>query len=138
MRSGAYAFEEIRQKLSPLFLEEGLQLVLLFGSQISGQTHAKSDIDLGFLYDGPVDIIHLINRVTPLLHTDQVDVVDLRRAGPLLCFSAAHGGKVLYEQPPGRFNAFYSLSFRRYMDTGKLREARNRAVQRFAEKKRQG
>jgi uncharacterized protein len=133
MSPKAYSTDEIKEKLAFLFKEEALQFVLLFGSRSSGQVHPESDIDLGFLYDEPVDLLNLTNKITHLLHTDRVDVVDLRRANPLLCFSAARQGKLLYERCPGLFNRFYSLPFRRYIDTKKLRDARQRAIDNFLE-----
>jgi len=133
MSPKAYSTDEIKEKLSSLFKEEALQIVLLFGSQSSGQVHPESDIDLGFLYDEPVDLLDLTNKVIQLLHKDRVDVVDLRRANPLLCYSAVRQGKLLFERSPGLFNSFFSLSFRRYVDTKKLRDARQRAIDNFLE-----
>ena len=129
------SINEIKEKLSPLFKEERLQLTLLFGSVVSGRIHSKSDIDLAFLFDGPADILTLTNRVIRLLHTDRVDVVDLRHASPLLKFSAAKQGTLLYERTPGLFNSFYSLAFRRYVDTQKMREAQGKAIKHFLEEK---
>ena len=133
MSPKAYSTDEIKEKLSSLFKEEALQIVLLFGSQSSGQVHPESDIDLGFLYDEPVDLLDLTNKVIQRLHKDRVDVVDLRRANPLLCYSAVRQGKLLFERSPGLFNSFFSLSFRRYVDTKKLRDARQRAIDNFLE-----
>ena len=133
-----FSIDEIKAKLAPLFEEEALQLVLLFGSQSSGQVHPESDIDLGFLYDEAVDLLELTNKVIQLLRKDRVDVIDLRRANSLLCFSAARQGKLLYERCPGLFNRFYSLSFRRYIDTKKLRDARQRAIDNFLEARGRG
>jgi len=133
MSPGPFSIDEIKAKLGPLFKEETLQLVLLFGSQSSGQVHTESDIDLGFLYDEAVDLLELTNKVIQLLRKDRLDVIDLRRANSLLCFSAARQGKLLYERCPGLFNRFYSLSFRRYIDTKKLRDARQRAIDTFLE-----
>lgn len=127
--------KEISERLSPIFKEEGLQLVLLFGSLSSGKGHGQSDIDLAFLFDRPVNILELTNRVIKLLHTDNVDVVDLRHASPLLRFSIAKTAKVLYESSPGLFNEFYSLAFRMYLDTKKLRDAQSRAIRYFLETK---
>ena len=135
MNPKSYSIEEIKEKLAPLFNEEGLQMVLLFGSQGSGRTHPESDIDLAFLYEESVDLLHLTNWVSRLLHTDRVDVIDLRRANPLLGFSAACQGKVLYERVPGQFHSFCSLSFRRYVDTKKLRDARKNAIHHFLQQK---
>jgi len=138
MSAGPFSIDEIKAKLAPLFEEEALQLVLLFGSQSSGQIHPESDIDLGFLYDEAVDLLELTNKVIQLLRKDRVDVIDLRRANSLLCFSAARQGKLLYERCPGLFNSFYSLSFRRYIDTKKLRDARQRAIDNFLEARGRG
>jgi predicted nucleotidyltransferase len=130
-----YSVDEIKEKLTLLFEEEGLQLFLLFGSVVSGKVNPQSDIDLAFLYDGPVDILALTNRVIRLLHTDNIDVVDLRRANPLLKLSAAKQGVLLHERSPGLFNSFYSLAFRRYVDTKKLRDAQGKRIKNFLEEK---
>jgi predicted nucleotidyltransferase len=126
---------DIKDRLIPLFRKKGLQLVLLFGSMAKGSVHRKSDIDLGFLFDEPVDVVSLTNEVTKLLHSDRVDVVDLRRASPLLKFSAAQKGKILYERAEGVFNEFLSLSFRMYVDTKKLRDAQGEIIRDFLEKR---
>jgi predicted nucleotidyltransferase len=69
-----YSTDDIKQKLAPLFGEERVQFVLLFGSLVSKKATPQSDIDLAFLFDGPVDILTLTNQVIRLLHTDRVDV----------------------------------------------------------------
>lgn len=127
--------EEIRECLMPLFKEQTLRLALLFGSSATGKTHKRSDIDIAFLYDGPVDVIDLANRVTRLLHTNSVDVVDLGRASPLMKFAAVRNSKLLYEKRPGTFNEFASLAFRRYADTKKLRDARALSIRLFLDKR---
>ena len=127
------SFEEIREKMKPLFKEEGLRFVLLFGSAAQGRTHGRSDIDLAFSYDGPLDIVDLTNKVIGLLHSDSIDVVDLRRASPLMRFSAVKTGKLLYERTAGLFHEYCSFAFRIYADTKKLRDARVKAIELFLE-----
>ncbi len=39
--------DEIRARLAPIYKEEGLKLVLLFGSLARGKTHGESDNDIG-------------------------------------------------------------------------------------------
>ena len=123
--------EEIKGKLAPILEEEGLEIVLLFGSAASGRMHKKSDIDLAFLYKKPVNILSLTNRVIKLLHMDSVDVVDLRHASPLLRYSVAKNGRLLYERGEGIFNGFYSLAFRMYLDTKKLRDAQRMGIAQY-------
>ena len=130
-----FNIEDIKNKLAPLYDEEGLKLVLLFGSVASGRGGRESDIDLGFLYNKPIDILGLTNRVIRLLRTDRVDVIDLNRASPLLKYSAIRQGKVLFEQIPGLFNIFRSLTFRIYVDTKKLRDAQEKVIHNFLEER---
>ncbi|MBI5971532.1 MAG: nucleotidyltransferase domain-containing protein [Deltaproteobacteria bacterium] len=128
---GIIQVDEIKKRLSPLFGDKGLKLVMVFGSVAAGKTRGRSDIDIAFLYEDPVDILDLTNRVIRLLRTDDIDIVDLGRASPLLRFSAAKNCKVIYENPPGVFSEFYSLAFRRYVDTKKLRDAGRDAIKDF-------
>jgi hypothetical protein len=60
-------------------------------------------------------------------------VIDLKHASPLLKYSVAQKGRPLYEKSPGIFNEFYSLAFRMYVDTRKLRDARETAIKYFLE-----
>jgi predicted nucleotidyltransferase len=120
--------EEIAEKLIPLFREKDLELVLLVGSIARDKTHERSDIDLAFLYHSPIDILKLTNKLISLLHTDNIDVIDLRRANPLLQYSSVKNSIVLYEKSPGIFSKFYSFAFRRYIDTKKLRAAQEKYI----------
>lgn len=123
--------ETIKKKLRPIFEVKALRLVMFFGSLASGKSHKRSDIDLGFLFDGPAKTTELTNRVSRLLRAENVDVVDLGRASPLLRFAAAQKSIILYEREPGLFGQFYSLSYRMYVDTKKLRTARDLTIERF-------
>ena len=129
------SINDIKERLAPLFRKEAPQLVLLFGSMAKGSIHGKSDIDIAFLFDQPVDLLALTNEVVKLLHSDRVDVVDLQRASPLLRFSAAKKGAVLFERSDGLFNEFLSLAFRMYVDTKKLRDARRQMIREFLEER---
>jgi predicted nucleotidyltransferase len=125
------AYEELRSMLSPLFRDAGLQLVVLFGSTARGRAGRRSDVDLAFLFDRPCNTVQLGLEVTRLLHTNAVDVVDLRTASPLLRFAALRDGKPLYERSPGTFLSSYSLAFRMYVDTKKLRDAQLSAIRNY-------
>lgn len=116
--------QDVEMCLQPLCDDPRLRLIVLFGSVAEKKTCARSDIDIAFLFDDSVDIVNLTNQVSRLLRTDSIDVVDVRRASPLLNYSIARSGIPVYEREKGMFNEFYSLAFRRYVDTAKLRAAR--------------
>lgn len=121
--------DEIGRRLAPLFSRPGLRLVVLFGSRAQGHARASSDVDLGVLCEGDSDALLL--DVIRLLGTDRVDVVDLRRASPLLAMSAARHGRPLHEGEPAAFASFASLSLRRYNDAARFYRGRERAIRLF-------
>lgn len=112
----------------------GLQLLVLFGSLAKGRKTGKGDVDLGAQCDGPADLDALYLAIAPRLGTDRVDLIDLRRAGPLLAFEVARTGRLLFERRPGAFRAFQSLASRRYCDTAKVRRAQRQAIHVFLER----
>jgi predicted nucleotidyltransferase len=108
-----------------------LELVVLFGSTAKGRRRAGSDVDVAVRCVGTADLDTLYGVLAPALGSEHLDLVDLRRAGPLLAMAVARSGRLLYESRPGAFRQFQSLASRRYCDTAKLRRAQRRAIQVF-------
>jgi predicted nucleotidyltransferase len=108
-----------------------LQLVVLFGSAARGRARTTSDVDIAVRCDRAADLDALFMALAPRLKSDRLDLVDLRRTGPLLAFEVARSGRLLFERTPGLFHQFQSLASRRYADTKKLREAQKRSLQVF-------
>lgn len=118
--------------------EAGLRLVLLFGSAArrsrSSAGMEPADYDLGVLPEGDVedvDLVELTNRFIRALGEQAVDLVDLRRADPVLALAAARHGTLLHEDPPGTFARFHSLAHRRFADTRKFRSAEREEIRAF-------
>jgi predicted nucleotidyltransferase len=127
--------ELAKDRLADLPTQIGdLELLVLFGSVARGRTLARSDVDLGVRCASMADLDQLYLALAPRLPTDRLDIVDLRRVGPLLAFRVARTGLLLFERTPGLFREFQSLASRRYCDTEKLRRARRRAIQVFLER----
>ena len=109
-------------------------MLILAGSVARGTATALSDIDLGVLCEGEFDPDALYLAIAPKLGTDRIDLINLRRASPVLAFEIARGGKLLFEREPGIFRDFQSLAYRRYCDTEKLRRATKLRIHRFLER----
>ena len=88
--------EKITEALRPLMRRPDVQLIILFGSAARGDTHRDSDIDVGILAVEAFDPIGMTNEISGYLGTSRVDVVDLRRASPLLALEALRHGRLLY------------------------------------------
>jgi predicted nucleotidyltransferase len=112
-----------------------VELVVLFGSAVATRGGARSDVDVAVRCDGAADLDALYLLLAPRLGSDRLDLVDLRRAGPLLAFEVARTGRVLFERHPGTFRTFQALASRRYCDTEKLRQAQQRALGAFLERR---
>ena len=108
-----------------------LELVVLFGSTAKGRRRAGSDVDVAVRCAGPADLDVIHGVLAPAIHTDRLDLVDLRRASPLLAMEVARSGRLLFESRRGAFREFQSLASRRYCDTAKLRRAQRRAIHVF-------
>ena len=122
----------MRESLADIGVEiPQVELIVLFGSTASGRARPRSDVDVGVLNRDVADLDLLFLALAPKLKTDRLDLVDLRRAGPLLAFEVARSGLVLFERSPGVFRQFQSLASRRYADTKKLRTAQQRSIQVF-------
>ena len=127
--------ETIAERLGGLStLVPDLQLLVLFGSVAKGRGRAGSDVDLGVQCDDAADLDALHLTIVPRLGTDRVDIVDLRRAAPLLVFEVARTGRPLVERRPGAFREFQSLASRRYADAAKFRRSQRRALHAFLER----
>ena len=126
--------EKLKAQLEPLSREFDLDFVALHGSVAKGKESRTSDIDLAVLARNPVDMIQLTYRVIAALGRDDVDISDLRTAGPTLSFSVARYGRPILERTPGSFLKFCSLAARKYYDAEKFRRARRELLNAFAKR----
>jgi len=111
---------EKERALKEIADEFDLELIILFGSRAKGYAREDSDCDVGVLRkEGLVPaerFLELAFRLTRALKMGDVDLVDLRRASPILKYAAASSAKVLYEAEPGAFTRFLLLAWKMYQD----------------------
>jgi hypothetical protein len=121
-------------ELKEIFIKHGVVLAYLFGSQAAGRITPLSDVDLAVLFPTSVAPqerfrrqLDLIGDCGHLFGRNDVDVVVLNEAPPLLAFEVVSKGKRLYEDPAARPAAAFRLyAFNRYVDTAPLRRLRHR------------
>ena len=111
-----------------------LDLVVLFGSQASGRTHQKSDVDIGYTSPQFIELdtrFDIINEFRDILKRDDIEFVDLSRISPVMKKIIADEGVVLYEREPGMFVSFQMYAFKLYVETKLLRELRYQSLKHF-------
>jgi len=105
-------------QLIPIFAREGVQLAYLFGSL--GQGLEGHDVDLAILTRGE-PAFRLRPAISECLSTERLDLVDLRRASPVLRFEILHTGQLLYAADQALSERFEMATLQVYRDTAWLR-----------------
>ena len=108
---------------------QSLLLIYLFGSQGRGDTHAHSDIDLAFLFSKDLSLEEhaaLVTETSRLLGREDIDVVLLQEAPPLLKFDVVSEGELIYQNVTDDFlNDFELHVIKECFDTEPLRRIQN-------------
>src|SRR3982751_1877748 len=98
----------------------GLDLLVLFGSRVRGDSHPGSDWDFGYLAGPELDFYGLLARLVLLLGTDRIDLVNLSRTNGLLRFHVAAEGRALFESGDGVFESFAFEAISYWYDMGPI------------------
>lgn len=127
-----------QDKLNNLSLEFGLSFVALFGSRAKEKKSFKGDFDFAVLTKdilGDEKELELISRFSQILKSNNVDVVTLNFASPLLQYEVAREAVLLYERIPGSFDDFRSLAIRKWNDNKKFIDLRIDYIKDFIKEK---
>jgi hypothetical protein len=90
----------------------------VFGSAQSGEIKEGSDLDIGVLFDSKPSFdeqLDLLGKLQRALQIEQIDLVTLNEANPILRFEAI-SGRAVFCRDPGRRAEFASLTAREYED----------------------
>lgn len=123
-----------KEELTKIAEKYGLNLLVLFGSQATGKTHPKSDVDIGYTANGQLELntrFEIGKDISRVLERDDIELVDLQRISPLMKKIVADEGVLLYEREPGMFELFCIYAFKLYVETKPLRELRYQSLKNF-------
>jgi len=126
---------EARRRLAAALDRPGVAAAYLFGSQARGAAGPLSDVDLAVVSDRSLprsrrfDLqLELIGAATAVLATNEVDLVMLDDAPPLLRHRVIRDGLVLVDRDPSRRLTFQTRSVLEYLDTKPLRGELSRGL----------
>lgn len=99
--------------------EFSIELILEFGSMVTGQVHPRSDLDLAILLGRPAlsfaDLAHLRHELHLLHPHHEVDVAIINHADPLFLKKVTERCRLLYGSPR-RLAELKIYAFKRYQD----------------------
>ena len=126
-----YIIKKIKETLEPL---DYIVFVYLFGSYATGDEWAKSDIDIAVyvneekvknFFELKVDLLTLL---TDALKTDEVDLVVLNKATPVLKYEVLTKGVLIFMKDKKTHIEFYLRGFKEFFDFRYLLEKNYKAV----------
>jgi predicted nucleotidyltransferase len=115
-----------KKKFKNLAQKYSLELLLLFGSRVSGKTHQESDYDIAYLSKRKFSLDkqgRLIMDLLPLLgEYDErlINLVNIKKASPLLLYTMTTNSLVLFEKKPASFACLRAYAFKKYIETKPL------------------
>jgi predicted nucleotidyltransferase len=95
--------ESLRQVVEQM---PGVRLAVLFGSAARGEEDARSDLDVGVLFEEGRDLGAVLEVALCRATRRTVDLVRLDSAPPLLRFEIARDGRVLVERAAHAWSDF--------------------------------
>lgn len=133
--------EAARERLGHALDREGVVAAMLIGSQARGKVGPLSDIDIAVWSDPGLDSskrfalqLELASTASEALGTDEIDIVMLNDAPPLLRHRAVRDAKQLVERDPVARVRLEARTLLDYLDTKPLRAERSRGLRkRFRE-----
>lgn len=130
------ALDQLRREardgaLAQLCQEAGIELLVAFGSATDPDWPvAPRDLDVAVVMTGGSDLLHVIDALMAHLAFEQIDVMDLDRAGSVARAQALGRGELLYERTPGSFAEQQILALVQHADTKWLRDLQLEALAR--------
>ena len=126
-----------KEKIAAVAKRHNLALLVLFGSQATGHTHKKSDVDVGYLADHDIDYrenYDITLELARVFKNPEVELVNLKNVSPAFKKQVADHGIVLFEDRKGTFDFFSIHANRAYIETKPLLLYQSIFVQEFINK----
>lgn len=126
-------FEIVKPHIKKLAKKYDLTLVVLFGSQVTGETHKESDVDVAYLSDEKLSFdeeVLLNTDLTEIFRNDKVSLVNLKTASPLLLKQIVTTAVVLYEKESHLFIEMFLYALRMYEEAEPLFDLRRHYLER--------
>lgn len=121
--------------IKKLFCKNGVVLAYLFGSRVKGTAGKFSDVDIAVLFDQKTFsqqslkiLLQLIGDLKRGLGEDNIDVIPLNNASPVLKHQAVILGRRIYSQDLKQALEFERGVFREHEDTAFLRRTYYRCM----------
>ena len=133
--------EKVIQVIANWCRERPVRLCVLFGSQASGQTHTRSDIDLAIWPTEPLSTptrLRWLGELESLFGKEVSLVLVSADLDPVLGIEIVRHGRLIYEREPGLWPHHRAQLWHAYNDSLPFLRAARQRLHEFAEEVRRG
>lgn len=134
-------FDEVKRmivdNMDGLIEVYGIRLIYIFGSYAKGNNNEKSDVDIAVLLNNdynPMDKLELIGELTSVLRREDIDLVILNSANPVLRHQVIKYGKLIYMENEDVKVDFEVKVLKEYMDMEPFRKVQMAGIKHWVEK----
>lgn len=128
---------KIKPQINKLADKYGLDLVMLFGSQVTGKTHKESDYDVAYLSDKKLSfedegriIIELV-RIIGARDERLINLSNIRQAGALLLKEIFDKHQVLFCADKNVYDSYKIFSVKNFIDNRPLFDLRDYLIKKY-------
>jgi len=99
-----------------------LQLLFLFGSRVTGRIYKESDYDFGYISNRELTLMEegqFIIDLMPIAGARDerlINLVNFKRAKPLLLYAATSNSQLLFEKKENEFDELKIRAFKMYVE----------------------
>lgn len=101
-----------------------LRLLLLFGSRVDNKNlHRESDFDVAYLSEKKLTLrqeTEMMTKLAPVFGSDNIDLVNLKNASPLLYYAVFNHCRVLYQEHELLFPKLRLYALRKFVEAEPL------------------
>lgn len=126
--------DKIKEKAEKLARKYNLDLLVLFGSRVSGKIHKDSDYDIGYISNRSKSLEEKIKmefEVSEDLRIGKIDLVDLKKASPLLMKNVANNSILLYQKESTLYARFKIYALKLFVEAKRLFDLREAVIRKF-------
>lgn len=109
-------------------------MALLFGSRAKGQERADSDFDIAYLSEKKLDLMDeakLVCDLIEIFRSDKIDIVNIRKAPPLLMKHIFDNNKILFCVDRKIYDSYRTYSLKRYIEAKPLFDLKSEQLDYF-------
>lgn len=127
---------KIKSKIAELALKYQLSMVLLFGSRAKGQENISSDFDIAYLSKKKLDLMDeskLVCDLMEIFRSDKIDIVNIRKAPPLLMKHIFDHNKILFCENSVTYYTYQIYAIRLYKESKRIFQLQEESLKKFVQ-----